>query len=331
MFRKNDEALLGLSFSLLLLVVVTMVMGVRATSGECAVVSTSALTRAQGLGAPQVASTSGGEMEGVDFWAEHNDLLKEARTEWGRKHPILYEINDEFMNRFLDPRISNAIRRKSIGMLQALFHTTEKKGVYTIQVFTNDFVSLFLDELAYQEASRIPMRRPNGMNRYGCLLSQVGFDNFVAALSDLVFRPMAHVMFPNRVAEGDISSDYGFVVQYHPDADTNLAEHADASTVTINVCLQPTTEAAPLYFKSVRGIGDADTDIAPTNVSLATPGMAVVHLGQHVHGVYNVTEARSNMVVWLMGDNDYVRVAPYNEYEVVVNSAEWRSNSGWNQ
>jgi hypothetical protein len=311
--------------------VVSMVMGVGATIGECAAVSTSALTRAQGLEAPSVASTYRGEMEGVDFWAEHDELLEEARKEWGRRHPILYEVSEEFMKRFLDPRILHAIGRKSIGMLQALFHATEKEGVYTIQVFTSEFVSLFLDELAYQEASRIPMRRPNGMNRYGCLLSQVGFGSLVETLSDLVFRPMAHVLFPNRVAAGDISSDYGFVVQYHPDADTNLAEHADASTVTINVCLQPATDAAPLYFKSVRGIRNADTEVAPTNVSLAAPGMAVVHLGQHVHGVYNVTSARSNMVVWLMGDNDYVRVAPYNTYEVVSNTAAWRSYSGWNE
>ena len=295
---------------------------------ECAV-SRSALTRAQGLGAPPVASTYGGEIEAVDFWAEHDELLKEARNEWGRMYPVLYEIGEEFMGRFLDPRILNAIKRKSIGMFEALVHRTEKEGVYKFQLFTPEFVALFLEELAHQEASRIPTRRPNGMNRYGCLLSQLGFGGMVEALSDHVLRPMAHVMFPNRVASGDISSDYGFVVQYHPDADVNLAEHADASTVTINICLEPASESDPLYFRSVRELDDAGTHDVPTNVSLDTTGMAVIHLGQHVHGVHNVTSARSNMVIWLMGDNDYVRVAPYEKYEVVTNVADWRRASGW--
>jgi hypothetical protein len=30
-------------------------------------------------------------MEGIEFWAEHDEFLTKARTEWGHKHGILYE------------------------------------------------------------------------------------------------------------------------------------------------------------------------------------------------------------------------------------------------
>lgn len=290
------------------------------------------VAKARSLKAPEAAAHKGGEMEGFEFWAEYDGLLKEARIEWGRKHEILYDLNEEFMNRFLDPRILDAIKGRSMGKLKALVQQSEKNGVHKFQLFTSEFVDLFLDELAYQESSKIPMRRPNGMNRYGCLLSQLGFDIMLKALSDLVLRPLALIMFPDHIASGDMSTQYGFVVHYHPNADVNLKEHADASTVTINVCLQADLNNAPLYFKNLRGLGYSDdNEVAPTNVTLDTAGMAVIHLGQHLHGVYNVTSARSNMVIWLMGNNDYVRVIPYNKFEAVANAAEWRQLSGWSQ
>ena len=293
---------------------------------------TPTVAKARSLKAPEAAAHQGGEMEGVEFWAEYDGLLKEARKEWGRKHEILYELSEEFMHRFLDPSILDAIKGRSIGKLKALVQQSEKNGVYKFQLFTSQFVDLFLEELAYQESSKIPMRRPNGMNRHGCLLSQLGFDIMLKALSDLVLRPLTQIMFPNHIAAGDISSEYGFVVHYHPNADVNLTEHADASTATINVCLRADLGNAPLYFKNLRGLGYLDNhDVAPTNVTLDTPGMAVIHLGQHLHGVYNVKSARSNMVVWLMGNNDYVRVAPYGEFEAVANSVEWKKMSGWSQ
>jgi hypothetical protein len=37
------------------------------------------------------------------------------------------------------------------------------------------------------------------------------------------------------------------------------------------------------------------------------------------------------MVVWLMGNNDYVRVTPYGEFEAVANFAVWQEMSGWRQ
>ena len=194
------------------------------------------ITKARSLKAPEAAVHQGGEMEGIEFWAENDELLMEAREEWGHKHEILYELNKEFMHRFLDPRILDAIEGRSIRKLEALIQQSEKNGVYKFQLFTSEFVDLFLEELAYQESSKIPMRRPNGMNRHGCLLSQLGFDIMLKALSDLVLRPLVHIMFPNHIAAKDISSEYGFVVQYHPNADAN---HVQRCIHCDDKCLPP--------------------------------------------------------------------------------------------
>ena len=49
-------------------------------------------------------------------------------------------------------------------------------GVFaTDSLFTDRFRSEFLDELDSINASGIPTRRPNGMNRYGVILDEVGF------------------------------------------------------------------------------------------------------------------------------------------------------------
>eukprot|EP00545_Synedropsis_sp_CCMP1620_P001001 CAMPEP_0119013408 /NCGR_PEP_ID=MMETSP1176-20130426/8436_1 /TAXON_ID=265551 /ORGANISM="Synedropsis recta cf, Strain CCMP1620" /LENGTH=313 /DNA_ID=CAMNT_0006966499 /DNA_START=137 /DNA_END=1078 /DNA_ORIENTATION=- len=294
--------------------------------GECM----TALARAQALETPPATAVYGGDTEGLDFWNEHEELLQQARLDWGRKHDMLYDFSNEFIDQFVDPHVKEAIQSKSISKLKDLFEPSEKPGVYKIQLFNQEFVSQLLEELVHQEESNIPMRRPNGMNRYGCILDQIGFENLVQDLSDQILRPMAHIVFPNRVAVEDIAADYAFVVQYHPDADVNLAEHADASAITINICLQPSAEQSPLYFKNVRELGEPVQEVGPMNVTLDTPGMAVIHLGQHLHGVSNVTSSRSNMVVWLMGHHGYVRVAPYEEDEVAVNQAEWMKKHGWN-
>ena len=49
-------------------------------------------------------------------------------------------------------------------------------GVFATDfLFTERFRSEFLDELDSINASGIPTRRPNGMNRYGVILDEVGF------------------------------------------------------------------------------------------------------------------------------------------------------------
>lgn len=51
----------------------------------------------------------------------------------------------------------------------------------TILIEPRHFLSEFLSEVDSINASGIPTRRPNGMNRYGVILDEVGFEKMFEA------------------------------------------------------------------------------------------------------------------------------------------------------
>ena len=55
-----------------------------------------------------------------------------------------------------------------------VFHIGETNDA-DFGLFTKDFCDLLLEELDYLNNSGIPMRRPNGMNRYGAILGRFSF------------------------------------------------------------------------------------------------------------------------------------------------------------
>ena len=211
-------------------------------------------------------------------------------------------------------------------------------NVYQVLIFNERFVSDLLDELAHHQDSGIPQRRPNGMNRHGAILSDIGLGNTMQRLAETVLRPLAHMLFPRNVAMRDLSELHSFVVKYEPDQDVQLNEHADASTVTVNIFLEPDL-GSPLYFQHASNYGDgmasatmmSGVGLQQQHVSHATPGMATIHLGQRRHGVSSVSGRRSNLIIWLYGDDGYVRVSPYSEDEAIINRKEWELAYGWSQ
>jgi hypothetical protein len=247
----------------------------------------SALSRAQQLQAPAAKLAYGGEAEHNEWWDEHEDLLQQARKEWGRLHPELYELDDHFRTYFLNPDLvrSLSIESQNKQLFASLFWETAISGVYTLQLFTPSFTQLLIEELAHQEASGIPLRRPNGMNRYGAILSDLGFSDMMDRLVADYLVVAARHLFPNHVGPNDISQSYPFTVQYQPGQDVQLAEHTDASTVTVNICLQPADHDTPvLYFKEQlkrHALQQPDNVVEPaspraaakvTYIDLTTPG-----------------------------------------------------------
>jgi len=315
--------------------------------------STTALERARALAAPEAELVYGGEYEHGEWWEEHESLLKEAREEWGRKHPELYEPfgnnekRSDFEDRFLDPSLVRAIRTRNKDAFANLFASADDvPSVYKFRLFTPEFARLLLDEFDHHEQSGIPRRRPNGMNRHGAIMSELGFSDAMKSLVQHYLVHAARCLFPEYVGPDDLAENYAFTVRYRPGEDVKLAEHADASTVTVNVCLQPAsgTEGHKfLYFKEQRTLGkrlEAQSSKNATFVDLSEPGQALVHLGQHVHGVSKIDDsdaftadgARSQLVVWMFGQGGYVRVAPYEPGEIrayarTYDESFWRKRS----
>ena len=287
--------------------------------------NTSALSRARALQAPQPKLSYQGEYENNEWWLEHFDLFQEARKEWGRKHQELYRWDDN-MKQFLDPDLYRAFSNRDEHLLASLIDSTGAPFVFTFRLFTKNFTEQLLDEIKHHKDSGVPLRRPNGMNRYGAILSELGFDNMINGLVSELLVPIARHIFPAFVGPSELSENYPFVVCYHPDRDASLSEHTDASTVTVNVCLQASDDRNVLYFKEnrfwKRSVHHTEQRHA-RHIGLSEPGRAVIHLGQHVHGVSQIDSPRSNLVVWMFGEHGYVRIAPYGPKEVERHKREY--------
>jgi len=302
--------------------------------------SLSALARAQALDAPTPNSSVGGEYEDHEWWVSHYDLFSKARQEWGRLHPELYDAKDnveDFEERFVRKEFRDRFRKvwvessvENENHVLDLFQETNAPGVYGFHMFTDEFHQLFTEELDYQISSGIPLRRPNGMNRYGAILSELGLDSIVNVMVDRYLRPVGQMLYPDFTGTNDADEYFSFVVRYKMDEDVELAEHTDASVVTINLCLgKPGFEGGSLYFKGLRWIDENENGAINTGTAFAKrkeivmePGMGIIHLGRHEHAALPLTGGeRTNMIVWLSGEHGFVRVAKYSKEEVQVAAA----------
>ena len=54
-----------------------------------------------------------------------------------------------------------------------------------------------------------------------------------------IVRPLALAMYPRWIQGAEIDEIFGFLVRYEMSGDVELAEHADAACLTLNVCLGP--------------------------------------------------------------------------------------------
>ena len=152
------------------------------------------------------------------------------------------------------------------------------------------------------------------LNQDGCLLGDVGMQPLVELLAAHVLRPMAFAGFNRWVRAPDLTDSYGFTVLYEQGGDIDLAQHADASTMTLNVCLGDVGfEGGALAFRGVR-FADDNADDMPIVVIPQRVGKAVLHRGQHLHRVLPLESGlRENLVVWATGKDGYVRVALYDD------------------
>jgi hypothetical protein len=218
-----------------------------------------ALACARALRAPPAVALRGGEFEGTEFWDENEALLQEAWRELGQLHPYVYNPKPE---QALTPSVARALAEPDpVEALLALTTETTVSGVYALELLSPSFCNDLQEELAHLRArsaaaprdahtfripmrtarleltarraprSKIPMRRPNGMNRYGAILSDLGFrDGLLRLLATRVAAPLAQRLFPELVRAPEVEDYYGFSVRYEAaGGDTELAEHADAA------------------------------------------------------------------------------------------------------
>ena len=165
--------------------------------------------------------------------------------------------------------------------VRGLWHE-EAPGVWSSRLLSLEAIAMMRDELVRVRGSGIPTRRPNGMNRFGVILDEDvpgavrhGLATFVKRVIDEYVRPVGRMLFPEFVRSGangagtgggggggggdsggqmragDDVEQFAFTVRYTPGQDVKLAEHRDASVVTLNLNLNLPGEGfggSALYF-----------------------------------------------------------------------------------
>jgi len=308
--------------------VVTTVGVVLATAAAPASAS-SALSAARALTAPMPLRQKNGEFEGHEFWDEHDSLLTDAWRELGPKHPDLYTFGPAFQWRYIhhDLRKAATLARagKGEGAVRGLFEEVIPGVFASNQLFTKAFQEELLDELEHVEGSGIPRRRPNGMNRYGVILDQVGMQSALAGFATEYVRPLAATLFPDLVGPLDAEEHYAFTVRYEATGDTELAKHANASVVTLNLCLgRLGWQGGGLRFFRYEGLYALPSASAGAGEVAFEPGLAIFHRGQHKHQALQLLSGeRTNIIIWLFAKHGVVRVMPYGSEEQQTAAQRW--------
>ena len=162
----------------------------------CEANSCSALEKAREIGRSQPSRElkEGGEFEGGDYWERYESLFAEAWSELPRLHSELYTYNKSFKEKFINKNLRKAVKKLNKlaqGSTNKFFDESLAKNLVTESdvvkdvflvgkddesnygIFTEEFSKLLLEELDHLSNSGIPMRRPNGMNRYGAILGKI--------------------------------------------------------------------------------------------------------------------------------------------------------------
>jgi hypothetical protein len=312
------------------------------------------LEQARELQAPSAQTTQRGETEGAEFWETHATLLRQAWKEWEDSLLTQQQQHDQdeqdehrpaLNESILDPTIRTAVQKawedpaKNEDAVKKLW-TPVAPGVqvYSCQLLDPNRIQDIRRHLDAAESSGIPTRRPNGMNRFGVILdasnstdgavAMQGLYDFIQdVLVDDYVRPLGRMLFPEYfgMQNHDDADSYIFTIRYKQGQDVQLREHSDASIITLNVNLNLPHDNEPEESYSGSSIYFVDEKDGTTqhNVTFSS-GMALLHRGMTRHASLPIQEGeRTNMVIWLFGEDGYVRTAPYKRHEQMSQKERW--------
>jgi hypothetical protein len=246
--------------------------------------------------------------------------LARLETEYTPRHPKLYDLSA--CEDFFEPTFLQALK---IGTREAFESIRDFKelspGLYQYRIFREEVCHQLMEEVdsfnAFVAATGIEVRRPNSMNRYGLILNDIGFLRTMDDLMRRFVQPLTAAFFSERLGgDFEFQSLHTFIVRYKMGEDLDLKTHADDSDMTLNICLGKDFEGARLYFHQDSGCSCGSSkspeDIAEefkyphpetcrhcTFYYDHTPGVGLMHTGQHIHGVEKLTMGeRSNLILW---------------------------------
>ncbi|TXE11572.1 2OG-Fe(II) oxygenase [Seonamhaeicola algicola] len=241
------------------------------------------------------------------FWNDNRKLLEAAWVQWEQKNKDNLLLPDESL---LDPKLRKAINDawenpEKENVVADLWEEIIP-GVYETQFFDLERLADFRTYLEDAVNSGIPKRAPYGiqLNRYGMMLdprseghlAAPSFQAFYNAIMDRYMRPISRLLLGTY---GYDNQTFGFSIQYNPDKDKDLHAHTDASSATLNINTNLPDEK---FTGSV--VDFYDKASGKTVQTKFQPGKAIIHRGNVPHATHPIESGqRSNLVVWLYGDN----------------------------
>lgn len=174
--------------------------------------------------------------------------------------------------------------------------TEVSPGIFAFDLFTIEFCDALAKEVDSFEATSLPKRRPNTMNRLGLVVNEIGLEPIMTQLLERLLAPICKALFPNEMVVSVLDHHHSFCVQYNTTTHAGLDMHHDASEATLNVCLGKEFTGAGLRFCGQFGSGNHRST---QHVHQHVKGRAILHLGRHRHGADDIaTGERINLIVW---------------------------------
>ena len=230
-----------------------------------------------------------------DIVHRYMQLYKHTGLFWGHGQK-------KFPTSFCAPNLRNILEDPSAADVNIKWKNllrAECDGVYSFDLFNPDFCQMLIEEIDNYEATSLPSRRPNTMNKSGLILNDIGLEGLMTSLLQCIISPISRVCFAKEVFASNLDHHHSFVVEYSAstvEKDKFLDMHHDSSEITLNVCLGREFTGSGLKFCGQFG--------ATSHRSLKynyehVVGRGIIHLGRHRHGADTILQGdRMNLIVW---------------------------------
>ncbi|XP_057688093.1 2-oxoglutarate and iron-dependent oxygenase domain-containing protein 2 isoform X2 [Corythoichthys intestinalis] len=224
-------------------------------------------------------------------------------------HPHVYNLQDTF----LAPEFKHMVNycqshNVTIQNLSGMLVEEKAARVYRLTVFNKSFCEDLMEELEHFERSAAPKGRPNTMNNYGILLSELGFDEgLITPLREKYLHPLTSLLYPDCGGHC-LDSHKAFVVKYDINEDLDLSYHYDNAEVTLNVSLGKDFTDGNLYFGDMRQVPLSETECSEIEHRVSE---GLLHRGQHMHGALPISSGqRWNLIIWMRSSQERNKLCP---------------------
>jgi len=237
-------------------------------------------------------------------------LIKQTiREKYQHLHPHLLVLQEDYLSdEFL--KLVN-LSKSPYATKEILINEMKQEQAplsYSFRVFKNSFCDELLQELDNFFDSGLPRSRPNSMNNFGVLLSELGYeDRFINPLVFDYLNPIAKAIYPEWVGDG-IDSHRVFIVAYQIGKDVDLSYHYDDAEVTLNVSLGKTYEGGELY---IGGMKDEPNWSRKCFKYKHRKAYGYLHRAQQMHGSIEIEDGeRFNLIIWMRSSSIRNRCCP---------------------